>query len=465
MPPSSDNNATPGPSSGQRGSAASGAKTGEKRGADDRDSPLGDDSEATTKKARRAGVRAKKNQYGLAKVQIPPQFKGTKDSGYLHGYILWGITRSDTAPMRPSTSFMAAYERRREPGFLATLKQTLRSATTAHVGAAKMVKLLRTQAEEDRNNGSIIAGNILRVEEAFLLKIFSGVLTAGLESWCPDVLSPPDTLYNQTHEIVFTQTLRSVGNSFAYRFLEPTPSGFDNPSLLIDIFNSFVFNYMRDKTRVDMKDPGKLSQNRDDNNASRRRKALAKVRLQYALDDKQPARVLALLRDPLGHSDDESGTEADGKLCYIVNKKPPRSVSATIFLRNVDKRRQKLKKTTKGRKEERKRIHVNVPDESDISFQIPKSAPIDWLAPDWYNDLPAKLRYRYSRNGVALPLVQHHDNTDYKTMDKATFMQKYGNDVLKLYNVPTKEEMDGAGNNGYDEDEEEDVGNMMDEDD
>lgn len=176
--------------------------------------------------------------------------------------------------MRPSTSFMAAYERRREPGFLATLKQTLRSATTAHVGAAKMVKLLRTQAEEDRNNGSIIAGNILRVEEAFLLKIFSGVLTAGLESWCPDVLSPPDTLYNQTHEIVFTQTLRSVGNSFAYRFLEPTPSGFDNPSLLIDIFNSFVFNYMRDKTRVDMKDPGKLSQNRDDNNASRRRKAV-----------------------------------------------------------------------------------------------------------------------------------------------------------------------------------------------
>lgn len=82
MPPSSDNNATPGPSSRQRGSAASGAKTGEKRGADDRDSPLDDDSEATTKKARRAGVRAKKNQYGLAKVQIPPQFKGTKVCGH-----------------------------------------------------------------------------------------------------------------------------------------------------------------------------------------------------------------------------------------------------------------------------------------------------------------------------------------------------------------------------------------------
>jgi hypothetical protein len=123
-----------------------------------------------------------------------------------------------------------------------------------------------------------------------------------------------------------------------------------------------------------------------------------------------------LLRDPLGHSDDKSGTEADGKLCYIVNKKPPWSVSATTFLRNVDKRRQKLKKTTKGRKEEHKQIHVNAPDESDISFQIPKSAPIDWLAPDWYNDLLAKLRYRYSRNGVALLLVQHHNNTDYKTM-------------------------------------------------
>jgi hypothetical protein len=137
-----------------------------------------------------------------------------------------------------------------------------------------MVKLLRTQAEEDRNNGSIIAGNILRIEEAFLLKFFLGVLMAGLESWCPDVLSPPDTLYNQTHEIVFTQTLRCVCNSFAYRFLETTPSVFDNPSLLTDIFNNFVFNYMCHKTRVDMKDPGKLSQNRDDNNASRHRKAV-----------------------------------------------------------------------------------------------------------------------------------------------------------------------------------------------
>lgn len=111
----------------------------------------------------------------------------------------------------------------------------------------------------------------MRVEERFLIKIFSGVLSAGLEVWCPDLLSPPDSIYNQVHEIVFTQTFKSVAASFAYRFLEPTPSGVNNPALLTDLFLTFGFSYMRNKVKVESREPGKLVDMKGENNCSRRR--------------------------------------------------------------------------------------------------------------------------------------------------------------------------------------------------
>jgi hypothetical protein len=98
---------------------------------------------------------------------------------------------------------------------------------------------------------------------------------------------------------------------------------------------------------------------------------------------------------------------------------------------------------------ERTRIIPVDPLESDLSFQMPEKAPIDFFDPVEFNDLPAKTRFRYAQYGVALQLVQFHDNTNWKTMNKEAFMSKYGNDVLKLYNIPIEEEMNKEGNSGW----------------
>lgn len=135
-----------------------------------------------------------------------------------------------------------------------------------------MVSLLRAQAQVDSNRGSMIAKNILRVNDSFLTTIFSMLLTCGLTQWCPDVASPPDTLYNMAHELIFVESYKAVAGSFAYRHMSPTPAGTDNHAFITDVYHSFAFDYMRGKARVEKQEPGKLSQSQEESNQSRRRK-------------------------------------------------------------------------------------------------------------------------------------------------------------------------------------------------
>ncbi|KAJ6779224.1 hypothetical protein DFH09DRAFT_1091854 [Mycena vulgaris] len=168
-----------------------------------------------------------------------------------------------------------------------------------------------------------------------------------------------------------------------------------------------------------------------------------------------------MLSDPRCYSDDESGTDDNGNRVFLISKKSARSVSAAAFTHHLEAKRIRFVRGTKGKKRqnivERTRILLPNASESDISFELPEAAPIDWFDPDTYNDLPAQTRFDIFKKGVALPLVQHHQNPDWKMMDKATFMTKYGNEVLKQYCIPTPAEMEEAGNAGWEEDEVDDM--------
>ncbi|KAF7373973.1 hypothetical protein MSAN_00610000 [Mycena sanguinolenta] len=319
------------------------------------------------------------------------------------------------------------------------------------------------EAAQEAAKGSLIAKDILKVKETFLITTFSLVLASGLESWSPDVFGPPDSLYNQAHELVYFESFRLVASSFAYIFLGPTMSGINNAELVKDIGRAFLFAYMKHKAQVERSHPGKLVEARDENNSSKRRKRLAEKRMKFAVSDKLPDRVIALLANKYCHSDDESDVDDGGNTIYRVNKKSIRSVAATTFILQLDTRRAKHEARTTGRRRfnfiDRKRVRDDDPPESDLSLQMPKKVPLDFFAPSEFNDFPMADRYRYSKYGVALPLVEHLDNADWKTMDKASFMEKYGNDVLKQYNIPTQAQMDRDGNKGWDSDEvEQDLG-------
>ncbi|KAJ7855345.1 hypothetical protein B0H13DRAFT_1903173 [Mycena leptocephala] len=440
MPAPPQRNATPGPSSGPDTGSASEPQTGEKRTADDRGSPLQEPPSA--KKSRQEATK-KAQPYQLRKIQIPEKFKNTKNCGYLHGYILLGIVSAKVAAASPDAAHIAKFNSRSEPGFLAALEDKLRTQSNEQTGAAKMVSFVRKAAKAEDLNGGLIAKQILLIPESCLLAIYSAVLSAGLDHWQPDMLSPPDTIYNRIHQMVYTHTFKFALAAFAYRFLQPTPSAFNNDALINDIFLSFTFFYMRGKSKAELKAPGKLLRNNEDNNTSRRRKTLGKNRVTFALMDKQPERVVMMLKDQRCHSDDEEGSDREHHIVYWVNKKGPRSASATTFIHANEPRRIKTQRgKKKGKKEERMRRADPDAVESEMSQQIPAKTTVDWFDPDYFNDLPAKMRFEYAQNGVALPLIHLHGNTDYKMMNNDAFMAAYGNDVLALYNIPTTQEME-----------------------
>ncbi|KAF8175304.1 hypothetical protein K438DRAFT_1458087, partial [Mycena galopus ATCC 62051] len=193
-------------------------------------------------------------------------------AGYLHGYILLGVVRSDVPPPKPPAGAITSFERRWKPDFFEKLRDTLRTTSSSTTGAARMVTQLREDAKVQADQGSNIAKDILKVKETFLIKLYGLVLTAGLDAWRPDIMGPPDSLYNQAHEIVYFESFRLLAGSFAYVFLAPTASGVNNATLIQDIGRAFLFSYMKHKAQVDRKEPGKLADNREDNNISRRRK-------------------------------------------------------------------------------------------------------------------------------------------------------------------------------------------------
>ncbi|KAJ7165248.1 hypothetical protein C8R46DRAFT_1035853 [Mycena filopes] len=145
---------------------------------------------ACNEKSRRTKAKAKGNQYKLTKLQIPEKHKGTKCRTLffcMHTYSLGYAGLIPLSPPHLSFSLLPLIGVTRRRVFFEKVKTKLCQVSSTHIGAANMVKLLRERAEMDCRDGSIIAANVLRVEEHWLLLIFSAVLAAGLKAWCSDV--------------------------------------------------------------------------------------------------------------------------------------------------------------------------------------------------------------------------------------------------------------------------------------
>lgn len=72
--------------------------------------------------------------------------------------------------------------------------------------------------------------------------------------------------------------------------------------------------------------------------------------------------------------------------------------------------------------------------------------PIDWFEPEAWNSFTVRERVEYTTGGVivGLPLEKYCDTlakcTEWKNLPKEEFMEKYGNDVLAQYHMPTEAE-------------------------
>ena len=118
---------------------------------------------------------------------------------------------------------------------------------------------------------------------------------------------------------------------------------------------------------------------------------------------------------------------------------------------------------------ERLREDPEPPIDSKLSA-MPESVPIDWFEPEAWNSFTVRERVEYTAGGiyVSLPLEMYCDTlakcAEWKNLPEEEFMEKYGNEVLAQYHMPTEAEIDQlleyeAGEEENEEEEEEgDVG-------
>ena len=78
---------------------------------------------------------------------------------------------------------------------------------------------------------------------------------------------------------------------------------------------------------------------------------------------------------------------------------------------------------------------------------MPESMPIDWFEPEAWNSFTVHEHFEYSKGGitVSLPLEMYCDTLAkcmaWKNLLEEEFIEKYGNDVLAQYHMPTNEEI------------------------
>ncbi|KAJ6603773.1 hypothetical protein B0H10DRAFT_2229729 [Mycena sp. CBHHK59/15] len=382
------------------------------------------------------------DEHHLKKVDILDADKSLQNAFVLHMRILWGLYHATAIPPVPDAVTIASFEQN-----FATADQIdafIASLSYKHKEAKARILAFRSNPEVIHSR-SMITKNILAMNDLHLEVIHAGPLASGLITWAPDVLGNTDSLYNRAHELIAIGTFQTVAVGHGYACLSPNLTNLTDIPLLRKIYRNFAFSYQHKNVKAELKEAGSVEMNKLKKGIYSRCTRLCDNRSDFILSNGYSRRAYHLSMEPECHSDDEVAVPP-APPGHLRKKKIARNPNVTTFFRKlVDEPRFKVAAAT-GKaaqcKEERlRRDDPNDVEGSDISVRIPDDVPVDWFDPAYFNALPASFRVNYCGNGVALPLAMHLDKTDWKTMPRREFMNKYGNDVLDLYSIPTDEEM------------------------
>ncbi|KAJ3830747.1 hypothetical protein F5880DRAFT_1467821, partial [Lentinula raphanica] len=305
---------------------------------------------------------------------------------YLHLRILWRLFSKDETPPLVTAEMILRFNERfaSTNDAKAQIDQIMRASHAASAEALAKVQDVKRLAW--LASSSKTSQNIQRVEDVFLERLFSSVAAIGLEFWNPDVAGgSPESLYNSIHEHIAITTFQVLLSAFAYRVLAPDMSLAKNYVLCRQIYQHFVFHYIGKKMRKEARKPG--------NGFNKR--------------------FLALAEENDAHSDDEPDPTTPGT--YLIHPKQGRSANVTAIFRKIDER-----------------------------YQHTLNRPQGQRSPVYFNTLlSARDRARYAKNGVAMPIAEKAEDVSmWKNLDEDEFMDRYGKAVLKLYLIPTEEELE-----------------------
>ncbi|KAF5390397.1 hypothetical protein D9757_005172 [Collybiopsis confluens] len=395
---------------------------------------------------------------------VPTKARSLQCALRLHIRILWRLFSQHDVPPPVGGSLLNDFQQRFQTSdhvqsFVDGLVSAVNPASQAAVAAASSVQQAAHQGT------SQIAKETKWVEEAHLLAMFGAVARAGLPRWAPDVFGTPESMYNATHELLALSTFKNVAASFGYTFLAVDLSYLQNHTFLTKLYCSFVFGHMAEKAHREGKAPGRVARDVELMNIYWQRNHLRETRVKQLKDDGFSKAVVHLAEENEAHSDDELDPNSPpNEERYLIRIKEGRAPHVTELFRFIDIRYQQAQQRKAGTRTNRVRA---IPAESIGPSKIPRfpvHVSLDYFEPEFYNSMSVRERLSYMNNGVALPKPEHcqrwADVLNWKNLSKKEFMEKFGNNTLAQYAVPTEAELEQLwahdNDKNLDEDEDED---------
>ncbi|KAJ6559982.1 hypothetical protein B0H19DRAFT_1069691 [Mycena capillaripes] len=401
-----------------------------------------------------ARTRAR-DRWGIRPKEVPANAKTTQRAfqRFIRG-ICGLLTQTDVLPS--ATEAQKHYDKRFDD--VDDVREHMRTLVNDSKTAVSAAKELATKLIRDAKliTGPI-ANDIARIPENHLATVFTMILKAGLKSFCPDLEGPVQSKYNQLHRHLAVSGFQFLSSSFALAALDVNAKVAEDSELLGDMYDNYAYGTLAQKTRMERRRPGSLGDSIKHSNEFKARGRLARVRFDTAarLGLRKPVQRMVFVQEV--HSDDE---HTSGGTQRTVREKPGRNpIAAQFFQEELDPAAEQYRQRNAkpGQRKPQTRIRSDPPlPASDFGVILPADVPIDYFTPEFFNALTLKERSRYVNTGVAFPLAdfafdEAHD--EWKTMGKKDFMEKYGNDVLEQYDVPTQEEIDTIPDSDVDNDE------------
>ncbi|EJD44022.1 hypothetical protein AURDEDRAFT_45521, partial [Auricularia subglabra TFB-10046 SS5] len=222
---------------------------------------------------------------------------------YVHIQIMWCLIGLAAVPRLPDAGEVAVFDQRYASmdDILAMRNNPNSQATPSNDNMIQRLVELRT----DFDNPSKVAKQASRVPESGLRYMLGLIGNFGLRTWRPNFDEDAYSLYNSAHRFIAIESFRQLVVSAAYDHMAVDKSKVDEMLLLTCVYDHYVHHYQFNRWRKEQKYPGVAQTTADCNTILARRRHLAQARAKWLKENGYPQRVIDIVANYDGTSDDE----------------------------------------------------------------------------------------------------------------------------------------------------------------
>ncbi|PPQ74620.1 hypothetical protein CVT26_007464 [Gymnopilus dilepis] len=406
----------------------------------------------TTARRMRATER-RPSDWHISRKDVPSAARKTKEALEVHIRALWCLPDQNAVPPQVSAEDRNTYAARftSEANIRTSVQDSLNNSGEFMLAAEERFEsLLSTLSESSK-----ISANIRRIPKPLLLLAFRSIAFFGLLRWAPDVLSKdPESLYNLLHEHIALKTFEQIAGAYGYSHIGTNLTVIRDYALMRKFYRNFVFSYLQGIAKKEAKMPGAVELSHERENAVKRRNELAGKRDNKFVAEAFHADFIWSVKEPEGHSDDEcveiTNASGEKEFVYEIAEVEGRSTKYTTFYHDVIDPRTRIEQRRRGQHKKQFRRRV-VPEEARPSrFEgepLPKKVFIDYFEPDFWNNFSIEDKARYIENGIYIGMPpanlckRWQDVVEWKGLNRDQMKERYGDEVLREYTIPTVDEL------------------------